>query len=298
MKAITKEFCEQELTRLYNEHGKVTKTILKDYGSISMAPINRLFGDLTSALESLSIPLSKGQARNYSKEEVTADILKVFKEQGYISKPLYEKEGNYNSKVVRRIFGSFGEMYEELKLPRHPSGYVPSDKELIDDLISLQSEHSIVTKDIITRFGKFCTTTYNERFGNLNESYKRAGLPTRNAGECSHANWVINRYAKFLNEEPSFEHRFDWLRNPNTDRILPIDGYFPESNIAIEYNGPQHYHVDNRYTVDEEALLYRQVLDEFKYHTIREHGVHLIVIDYRHSFTEEYIINTIKNIRE
>lgn len=35
--------------------------------------------------------------------------------------------------------------------------------------------------------------------------------------------------------------RPNWLRNPLTNRCLELDGYCPELNLAVEYNGIQHY---------------------------------------------------------
>ena len=285
---ISNEHILAEIRRIYNEYGKVTKTTLQ-HASVSYDTIKRRFGSITNALAHVGIAPTVGQRKMVSKEEVIEDILRVHKEFGYISKPLYEKHGNFNVKVVRRIFGSWVSMYEELQLQRHPSGYIPSDNELIEDLLRLQNEHGLVTENILRHFGKFSVTTYRERFGSLNKAYTAAGLEVREPGHSSHAKWVIERFAKTLGEEPIYEHRFDWLRNPKTNRHLPVDGYFPKSGIIVEYNGPQHYHIDKMYTPTEEALKYRQWLDEYKYKSIREHGYKLIVVDYRHSFTQEYI---------
>lgn len=64
-----------------------------------------------------------------------------------------------------------------------------------------------------------------------------------------------------------------------------------KSNIAIEYNGPQHYIVDGRYTRTPEELEYRQELDKMKYDLIKKHNIHLIVIHFKDKITEDYILD-------
>lgn len=291
---ITKGQCISELRRIHSLYGKVTKEILKDHGTISYDTIRRQFKTMSNALQEAGLTASQGQVRNKTKEDIIPDLIRVHDQFGYISKPLYAKEGKHNTKVVSRLFGSFGAMYDELGLKRSPSGYVPTFDELVEELQRLQSEHELVTAQIIRDHSKFSTTTYFARFESLNDAYEWAGLPTRDPGECSHAKWVINRFGKTLNEEPIFEQRFDWLRNPKTNRHLPVDGYFPEANIIVEYNGPQHYHTDDKYMPTEKDLQYRQWLDSIKYDMIRQQGIKLIVVDYRHSFTESYIEDCIR----
>lgn len=292
--AITKEQCIEEIQRIHSLHGKVTKSILQKHGNISYDVIRRRFGTIANALEKAEVPASQGQVRFKTKEDIIPDLIRVHNQYGYMSKPLYEREGGHNQKVVRRLYGSFGAMCKELNFNTSPSGYIPTFDELITELKHLFNEHGLVTAQIIREHGKYSVTTYATRFETLNEAYDWAGLPNRNPGECSHANWVIKRFGKTLNEEPIFEHRFDWLRNPKTNRTLPVDGYFPNSNIIVEYNGPQHYKLDKMYMKTEKELEYRKWLDSLKYDLIRQHGYKLIVVDYRHSFTESYIEHSIR----
>ncbi len=291
---ITKEKCLEEIKIIHKIYGKVTKKELRLYGVISYDTIQRRFGSITNALELLGINPSNGQRKMVSKEEVANDVIEVKNKIGYISKPVYEKYGKYNVKVINRLFNGFSEMYKELGLSRHSSGYIPSEEELIQDIIDLNQEHGMVTANIIKNFGKFSTTTYHERFGSINNAYKAAGLIERKSGQSSHANWVINRFSKIIGEEPIFEKRFEWLRNPLTNRILPVDAYFPNSNIIIEYNGPQHYKVDNMYTSTEEKLAYRKNLDKIKYKMIEDKKIKLIVVHYKDVVSNDYIKNRIR----
>ena len=37
-----------------------------------------------------------------------------------------------------------------------------------------------------------------------------------------------------------YNHRPDWLKNPETGRNLELDIYYPELKLAVEFNGSQH----------------------------------------------------------
>jgi hypothetical protein len=288
---MTNEHMLNEIKRIHNEYGSVTKVLLQKHASVSYDSIKRRFGSMAAALAEVDIEPLQGQRKMITKEEVIDDLDRVYGELGSMSKPLYEKHGKFTPKVVQRVFSSFSKMMTEMGFTQHPSGYIPTELELVDELKRLSEEHGLVTAAIIRNFGKYSTTTYHERFTSLNLAYESAGLPTRQPGACAHADWVIRRFAKSVGEAPEMEHRFNWLRNPRTNRVLPVDGYFPKAGIIIEYNGPQHYNVDNHYVKTQEALDYRKALDQLKYDLIRKQGLKLIVIDYRDSFTQDYIDN-------
>lgn len=348
------EFLLNELNKIYQQHNTVTKDLINKFAPFDYYTIQRRFGSMEEALKLCNIPLIVGQRKMISKERLVDDLVRVHNIHGYISKPLYEKHGLYNSKVVQRIFGSFTNMYSELNLTRHPSGYKPTDEELLDDIRKLLSEYEYINSDIIRIYGKFSVFVYTNRFGSINNLYKlldipltqysaseeellteareiylkyniltkdiieensqfsisqyyrrfgnlnilydRLGLPNRYPGDESNnsANYCIGKFESYLGESPNREFTFDWLRNPLTNRKLPIDAYFPKHNIAIEYNGPQHYQIDNLYTKTQEDLDYRQNLDKIKYQLIIDHGVNLVVVHFKDIINDEYISQAIK----
>ncbi|MEW6397717.1 MAG: hypothetical protein AB1503_00915 [Bacillota bacterium] len=73
------------------------------------------------------------------------------------------------------------------------------------------------------------------------------------------------------NAEPPF------LVNPLTGCPLQYDIYFPP-DVAIEFNGPQHYGPTEKYP-DAEAATMRRALDLIKLGLSVRHGVHLVIID-------------------
>lgn len=297
---ITKQFCIDEIIRLNKKYGKVTAAILKEHGNVSNDTIKRIFGSLKQGYLEAGIELKQGQRKMVSKEEIDKEIFRINKEFGYVSKPLIEKHSKYSPKVIQRIYGSFTNMYKELNIQRHLAGRIPKDNELIAECQRIYNEHNFLSYDLIEKYSSISITCFKDRarknnWNGINYFRKQVGceIPKLEWGESLDAKYVINKFSKALNEIPIKEKKFDWLLNPVTNQQLRIDAYFLNSNVAIEYNGPQHYIVDGLYTTTKEQLIYRQNLDFLKYQLIREKGINLIVVSYKDKVTEEYIQNKI-----
>lgn len=89
--------------------------------------------------------------------------------------------------------------------------------------------------------------------------------------------------AVILSEEPFEEWTTAHFVNPSSGKKFKFDGYFPKSNIVVEFQGYQHYTFPNRFMMegresDHQALLERdaekrrQVLADgrYKYFEVRE----------------------------
>jgi hypothetical protein len=84
---------------------------------------------------------------------------------------------------------------------------------------------------------------------------------------CSHEDWA----------------RPPWLLNPKTGKRLEIDRFYPELNMAIEYNGEFHYKpvlLGSGHTIEEEEqrLREQQNRDSSKSRICKERGIQLVVI--------------------
>lgn len=62
-------------------------------------------------------------------------------------------------------------------------------------------------------------------------------------------------------------------------RDMPFDFYLPDSNIAIEYDGIQHYKPIDRFG-GEKAFTEQKLNDNFKTNYCAEHNVRIIRIPY------------------
>lgn len=101
--------------------------------------------------------------------------------------------------------------------------------------------------------------------------------------------YVIDLCDRILKLKSYRQHRFDFLKgDPNKQgrcALLPVDGYYPELNLVIEYHERQHSEAvplfDKRMTVsgitrDQQRRLYDQRRSEI----LPQHGIQLIVLSY------------------
>jgi hypothetical protein len=80
-------------------------------------------------------------------------------------------------------------------------------------------------------------------------------------------------------------HRFqkvrpDWLRNPETNHCLELDGYCEQLSLAIEYNGIQHYVWPNFLPMNYEQFLKQRGRDQLKSEICIERNICLLIIPY------------------
>jgi hypothetical protein len=112
----------------------------------------------------------------------------------------------------------------------------------------------------------------------------KAPKRTANARVDSDEAYVIDLCDELLGKRALRQHRFEWLRG-DTGTRLPVDAYYPELNLVVEYMEHQHTeavpHFDKRMTVSgmnrgEQRRLYDQRRQEL----IPKHGIALVTISY------------------
>lgn len=79
---------------------------------------------------------------------------------------------------------------------------------------------------------------------------------------------------KFIKARP------DWLINPDTNRCLELDGYCAELNLAVEYNGIQHYVWPNFLPMSLEEFWRQRERDQLKEELCIRENICLIRIPY------------------
>ena len=52
--------------------------------------------------------------------------------------------------------------------------------------------------------------------------------------------YVVDLCDEVLGRKALREHRFDFLRSDTTRRMLPVDAYYPELKLVVEYHERQH----------------------------------------------------------
>lgn len=122
--------------------------------------------------------------------------------------------------------------------------------------------------------------------GNFEADMTRAELPRynfsvgdrkfRSIGEelcCKVFEEYLGR-AVLVNIRPNF------MKNPKTKRNLELDMYDPETKVAIEYNGVQHYKFESSFHNSPEDTNAQIERDKLKVELCKKNGIHLIVVPY------------------
>lgn len=93
----------------------------------------------------------------------------------------------------------------------------------------------------------------------------------------------------FPNTRPQF------LYNPVTQALLELDCYNESEQLAIEYNGEQHYKYIEKFYKNYESFLCQKYRDEIKIRLCKENNITLIVVPYtvRISDIESYITKSL-----
>lgn len=97
----------------------------------------------------------------------------------------------------------------------------------------------------------------------------------------------FNMIKDILKDDYILEKEFDDLINPKTKKKLRIDCYFPKYNLAIEYNGIQHYKYIPYFHTKNNTLEYQQYKDKIKYDYCKKNKIKLIIISYKDNIIKE-----------
>lgn len=79
---------------------------------------------------------------------------------------------------------------------------------------------------------------------------------------------------QFQKIRPSF------LRNPETNKNLELDGYNAQLQLGFEYNGSQHYFYNPHFHADQKAFETQLKHDKMKLELCKKHNIYLLVIPY------------------
>jgi len=105
-------------------------------------------------------------------------------------------------------------------------------------------------------------------------------------------------------KKPFPKIRPGFIRNPETQSLLELDGYNSELGIAFEYNGIQHYNWPNFTNQQYDEFKSQVRRDQFKLECCDRHNVYLITIPYTVPYEDirDYIIyylpeNVVKRLK-
>lgn len=309
-KNITKEEISIDLLKIYSEHKYINRDLYIKYGNYSYKSIVKLYGSFTNSLKENNIAYKrKYKHHNIDKDSILYDIISVYKKIQSISTQIYIKEGKYKLYLVKKEFETFENAIKEankllfkkldieqlLTLSKVNKSYKNiSTKELWLDIIELLNKHNCVNTTLLFNEAKYPASAYLSRLGNISEIYEKLNLiKYRNASISHIGKYCIYLISDILKVKPEHEKTFDWLvyKNKNGYRKkLKIDAYFKEFNLAIEYNGIQHYDHISNFDHKYEKFIIRKERDELKRKKLKEKNIKLIEIKYDEPVEKSYLL--------
>ena len=123
---------------------------------------------------------------------------------------------------------------------------------------------------------------------------KRSSKMQEGCPKCSTGVFVGEERVKVI-FETHFGKRFkkirpEWLKNPNAQSKMEIDGYNQELKVGFEYQGRQHYSNNTQFAGEQENQFNR---DELKKSICEKNNVKLYIIDQPSSYAEDKFIENV-----
>lgn len=167
---------------------------------------------------------------------------------------------------------------------------------ITDEIIK---RHQISVNELVKYLNISPRTFYNILKNNGYNSYKEfigvikgVYIEKQRSDTSVSANICFDIISKILNEKYELEVYLDGLINYKTGNKLRLDCYFRKSNIAIEYNGIQHYKYIPFFHRGINTLEYQNYKDSIKKEYCNKKGIKLIIVSYK----EELTYNNLKNL--
>lgn len=120
---------------------------------------------------------------------------------------------------------------------------------------------------------------YRKELSALNEENKNSSQKPRNFKSIGEE-LCTEILEKHLQRQVLNNVRPDFLINPRTKRKMELDVFDPQTNVAIEYNGIQHYKFPNKFHKTKEEFEAQQYRDDLKEKICKKVGINLISIPY------------------
>lgn len=169
----------------------------------------------------------------------------------------------------------------------------------LDDVkkVLIESNKQMSIQEIQNSLGCSRNTLYkilNEHELNIEKLHEECGIDYV-LGENFHftsksAETIFRMLDDYFGIKGIREAMFYELVNPKTSRLLRIDWYSEELNVAVEYNGKQHY-VEQKFFNNPLEIIKEK--DKLKRDFCHKKGIKLVVIKYNENLSDEDIIKKI-----
>lgn len=160
--------------------------------------------------------------------------------------------------------------------------YIPEDLKRNQIISNLSPTGSVAASTLYEVNMEFIKPKFNPGDGvkPMGFTFDEAGRRFGSMGE----KFCVKTLETRLGRQVMIHYRPAFLKNPygkgKNKKNLELDMYDPITNIAIEYNGEQHYKYVPSMHGNMEGFEYQKIKDEFKIKRCKEMGVHLIIVPY------------------
>lgn len=116
-------------------------------------------------------------------------------------------------------------------------------------------------------------------------------IPVKTNKKESKGQKTVREYLEKRFGKKFIECRPDFLKNPKTGRNLEYDCYNEELQLAVEYNGKQHYELCSNFHKSPTDFQKQVLRDNIKMRLSEKNGISLIVVPYNieHSNIPTYL---------
>jgi len=290
---ISKEEIISDVLDVYRDNGnRLTREEYLSKGKFSRAPIKRLFGGWNALLKDLNLNINCSRM-DATCDDVVADLASVMSCHNEINAKIYRKHGKYSQAIVDRLFGSYTNLVASAGLPPLYPGVGMPKQQIIKGLKALYDKHGFINSTLIDTDFYISLPTVYSKVGHMDVIYQELDIDPPSSSAPGNA--VVNLISKIIKEKPIKEWTCPQLKNPKTGMSLFIDGYFPDSQIAIEYDGVQHYEFTPHFHKDISSFRYQQSLDRFKDAVMDTMGINMIRIRYDESVDKNSLEKKLSN---
>lgn len=226
-------------------------TKFKDYkrnGKYSECAVTRVIGNWTKFLETEGY--INNHRRNISKDELVADVQKIFAETGSTKQEDYIQNGKFSRAVIKRVFGSWNKMLRALGYQVNmvkPGQYTRED--ILENYRKLKADFGRpLSAAEFRKYGNYSQTVIDKTFGSFTEMKKELGelIDARFLSDEELEADIIKLYEKYhiLSEEliyqesivsyPTILARYGSLEKLCNKLDIPFDPLQNKSKLLIQ----------------------------------------------------------------
>ncbi|WJJ55299.1 hypothetical protein QB910_000055 [Dabrowskivirus KKP3916] len=162
----------KDLKRVYEEFGYVNTPLYEREGNYGIYYIN-LFGGMKKLLPKIGVEWNS--YKKTPKHLFVKDVMRVYREHGYLKQDMYVKYGLYSRSQIKTHFGTFNNMLKELGLQLNVH-HNATKEEVIESCKKLYDQYGYLDARLQREKSGYSQKTVDTLFGSFNNLLSEMGL--------------------------------------------------------------------------------------------------------------------------